>query len=78
MTSLPADAFGLRNRGRIVPGAYADLVLFDSEHIVDRATYDAPYAYPSGIDSVFVNGVAVMRAGLQTAARPGRVLRGGG
>ena len=53
-------------------------MLFDSEHIVDRATYDAPYAYPSGIDSVFVNGVAVMRAGLQTAARPGRVLRGGG
>lgn len=76
MTSLPADIFGLRDRGRIAPGAYADLVLFDADHIVDRATYERPYAYPDGIDSVFVNGVAVVRSGAPTGALPGRVLRG--
>jgi N-acyl-D-amino-acid deacylase len=78
MTSLPAGIFGLRDRGRIAPGAYADLVLFDSDTIVDRATYDAPYAYPGGIDRVFVNGATVVREGAPTGARPGRVLRGGG
>jgi N-acyl-D-amino-acid deacylase len=76
MTSLPAGVFGLRDRGRIAPGAYADLVLFDADRIVDRATYDRPYAYPDGIDSVFVNGVAVVRNGAPTGALPGRVLRG--
>lgn len=77
MTSLAADQFGLVDRGRIVLGAYADLVLFDAETIVDVATYDRPYAYPRGIDSVWVNGRAVVRAGEATGARPGRALRGG-
>lgn len=78
MTSLPASIFGLRDRGRIAPGAYADLVLFDPERITDRATYEKPFAYPDGIDAVFVNGVPVVLAGTPTGARPGRVLRGGG
>jgi N-acyl-D-aspartate/D-glutamate deacylase len=77
MTSKPADAFGLVNRGRIREGAFADLVLFDPETIVDRATYEQPYAYPAGIDSVFVNGTAVVRGGTPTGERSGRVLRGG-
>jgi N-acyl-D-amino-acid deacylase len=77
MTALPADIFGLRQRGRIAPGTYADLVLFDADRIVDRATYDRPFAYPDGIDSVFVNGTAVVRNGAPTGALPGRVLRGG-
>jgi len=77
MTSLAADQFGIANRGRIEVGAYADLVLFDAEHIVDRATYERPYAYPDGIDSVWVNGTAVMRGGETTGGRPGRALRGG-
>ena len=77
MTSLAADQFGLVDRGRIVRGGYADLVLFDAAQIVDVATYDRPYAYPRGIDSVWVNGCAVVRAGEATGARPGRALRGG-
>jgi N-acyl-D-amino-acid deacylase len=77
MTSLAADQFGIAERGRIVPGAFADLVLFDAETIVDTATYDRPFAFPRGIDSVWVNGVAVVRAGAQTGKRPGRALRGG-
>jgi len=77
MTSLAADQFGLAGRGRIEVGAYADLVLFDAEHVVDTATYDRPYSYPKGIDSVWVNGRAVVRDGKPTNARPGRALRGG-
>ncbi len=78
MTALPAEIFGLTGRGRIAVGAYADLVLFDAQRIVDTATYENPYAYPEGIDSVWVNGRAVVRGGALTGARPGRVLRGGG
>ncbi|GAC1524715.1 MAG: D-aminoacylase [Vulcanimicrobiaceae bacterium] len=78
MTSLAADQFGLADRGRIAPGAYADLVLFDATTIVDTATYERPYAYPVGISNVWVNGVAVVRDGDATGARPGRALRGGG
>jgi N-acyl-D-amino-acid deacylase len=77
MTSLAADQFGIAERGRIVPGAYADLVLFDAETIVDTATYERPFAYPRGIDAVWVNGGAVVRDGAPTGARPGRALRGG-
>jgi len=77
MTSLAADQFGLVDRGRIEVGAYADLVLFDATRIVDTATYDQPYSYPLGIDSVWVNGKAVVRNGQITSARPGRALRGG-
>ena len=53
-------------------------MLFDPERITDRATYEKPFAYPDGIDAVFVNGVPVVLAGTPTGARPGRVLRGGG
>jgi len=75
MTSLPADIFGLSGRGRIRIGDFADIVLFDPEQFVDRATYDRPYAYPSGIDAVIVNGTAVLLDGKPTGERPGRVLR---
>jgi N-acyl-D-amino-acid deacylase len=77
MTSLPADIFGLAGRGRIETGAFADLVLFDPERIVDTATYERPYAYPRGIEAVWVNGVAALRDGTPTGSRGGRVLRGG-
>jgi N-acyl-D-aspartate/D-glutamate deacylase len=77
MTSLPADLYGLAERGRIAPGLWADLVLFEPDGIVDRATYDRPFVAPDGIRACFVNGAAVMRDGTYTGARPGRVLRGG-
>lgn len=77
MTSLPASIFGLRDRGEIAPGKFADLVLFDEATISDTATYEKPYALPLGIDSVYVNGQAVLDGGAFTRARPGRALRGG-
>ena len=77
MTSLPAEIFGLRDRGRIVPDVYADLVVFDEAGVTDMATYEQPYAYPAGISHVFVNGRAVIADGVQTRERPGRVLRRG-
>ena len=77
MTSLPADLFGIADRGRIALGLHADLVVFDDKHIVDRATYDRPFVPSEGLRDVFVNGTAVLRNGDYTGARPGRVLRGG-
>jgi N-acyl-D-amino-acid deacylase len=77
MTSLPAETFGIADRGTIAPGRYADLVVFDEKTIVDRATYDRPYAYPDGIVHVYVNGRAAVAFGAATGERAGRVLRGG-
>jgi N-acyl-D-amino-acid deacylase len=77
MTSLAADQFGLAGRGRIAPGLFADLVLFNADTIVDTATYDRPYSPPRGIEAVWVNGKAVVRGGIATGQRPGRALRGG-
>lgn len=77
MTSLPAQAFGLHERGTIAPGMHADLVVFDPERVVDRATYEQPFAAPEGIRDVYVNGRAVLRGGALTGARPGRPLRNG-
>jgi N-acyl-D-amino-acid deacylase len=77
MTSLPADLFGIADRGRIERGAWADLVVFDHRRIVDRATYEHPFVAAEGLRDCFVNGEAVLRNGEYTGARPGRVLRGG-
>ena len=73
MTSLPADVFGLRGRGRIEAGAAADLVLFDPERVGDRADFGAPHAYPEGIDVVIVNGRVAWDG--ERRERAGRVLR---
>jgi N-acyl-D-amino-acid deacylase len=77
LTSLPADVVGLMNRGRLVEGAWADLVIFDRETIADRATYDRPAVAPAGIRHVFVNGERVVADGRHTGVLPGRVLRRG-
>jgi N-acyl-D-amino-acid deacylase len=76
-TSLPAQRLGLRRRGTIALGSFADLVAFDPATVADTATYDEPYRYPDGIAHVFVNGVTVVRDGRTTGARPGHVLRRG-
>ncbi len=75
MTSIPADTFGLADRGRIREGAHADLVLFDPAAIADLATYDDPKRTPAGVAMVLVNGQTALRDGEQTAARAGRMLR---
>jgi N-acyl-D-amino-acid deacylase len=74
MTSLPATHFRLGSRGTIRAGFAADLVVFDPDAVADTATYAAPHAYATGISDVFVNGVAVVRSGAQTDARPGQVI----
>lgn len=78
MTSAPANRLGLADRGLLRPGMRADLVLFDPDTVRDEATFEEPERYPSGIEWVFVNGVAVIADGEPTGALPGRVLRGPG
>jgi dihydroorotase/N-acyl-D-amino-acid deacylase len=75
MTTMPADRLGLRDRGRIAEGSYADIVVFDPATITDRATYQAPHQYPEGVDYVLVNGVVTVEAGRMTGGRGGRLLR---
>jgi N-acyl-D-amino-acid deacylase len=74
MTSLPAEHFRFERRGLVREGYAADITVFDPATIADTATYDKPRAFPAGIPYVFVNGVAVVRKGEHTGARPGQVL----
>ena len=86
LSDVPARLYGLRKRGRIEQGWHADVVVFDLERIAKGPThtrFDLPagaprlYADAEGIDHVFVNGIEIMRAGEETGARPGTVLRSG-
>jgi N-acyl-D-amino-acid deacylase len=77
MTALPAAQFGLKDRGVLRAGAYADLVLFDPKTIADTATFERPTTPAAGIAAVWVNGRAVWRDGAPTGERPGRALRRG-
>jgi N-acyl-D-amino-acid deacylase len=76
MTSLPAGHFRFAQRGRIAPGLAADIVVFDRATVGDQSTFADPHKYPVGIPHVFVNGVAVVRGGEHTGAKPGVVLTG--
>jgi N-acyl-D-amino-acid deacylase len=78
LTGLPATNLGLDRRGFIREGMYADIVVFDSAAIADRATYEQPHQYAVGVKHVFVNGVHVLRDGEHTGAKPGRALWGPG
>ena len=78
LTSLPVDTLGIQRRGRLQPGHFADVVIFDPARIQDHATFDKPHQYSTGVVHVFVNGVQVLRNGKHTGARPGRVVRGPG
>jgi N-acyl-D-amino-acid deacylase len=75
ISSLPCERFGLTSRGRIEAGFHADLVLFDPERIVDRATYADPKQPPSGIDLVVVNGGIASEGGRPSGVFAGRFLR---
>jgi N-acyl-D-amino-acid deacylase len=78
LTGLPAKNWKLRDRGCLAVGCYADLVIFDPNKIKDVATFDKPQQFSSGVQDVWVNGKQVLRKGLPTDARPGRVVRGPG
>jgi len=75
MTSLTAAQFGLKDRGVMREGAFADLVLFDPETVIDTATFDDPKRPAAGIELVMVNGRTVWQDGAHAGARPGRALR---
>ena len=77
-TSWPATRLRLAGRGSIKEGHWADVTIFDLATLDDKATYDAPIAYPTGIEYVLVNGTVTIDRGRHTQARAGQVLYGPG
>jgi N-acyl-D-amino-acid deacylase len=78
LTTLPAENLKLDRRGALKPGHFADVVVFDPAKIQDHATFDKPHQYATGMVHVFVNGTHVLKNGMHTGAKPGRVVRGAG
>lgn len=78
LTTLPATNLGIKDRGALTPGYYADVVVFDPATIGDRSTFEKPHQYSVGMRDVFVNGVGVLRNGEHSGATPGRAVRGAG
>ena len=78
MTSFPATNLGIKGRGVLRDGYYADVVVFDPATIQDQATFAKPQQLSTGVSDVFVNGVQVVKQGKHTGAKPGRVVRGPG
>ena len=78
LTSFPADNLGLKDRGRLKAGAFADIVIFDPATIGDHATFAKPQQFATGVAHVFVNGVLVLKDGEPTGAKAGRFVKGPG
>ena len=78
MTGWPATRMRLANRGTIAVGNWADVTIFDYDALQDRATYERPMDFPTGIEWVLVNGVVTIDHGTHTGAMAGKVLRGPG
>jgi N-acyl-D-amino-acid deacylase len=78
LTSLPTSNLGIKDRGRLKPGYFADVVIFDPATVGDRATYDKPAQYAVGVNQVFVNGVQVLVDGVPTGKPAGRFVKGPG
>jgi N-acyl-D-aspartate/D-glutamate deacylase len=78
MSSAVAARLGLRDRGLLREGLYADLVLFDPQRIGDRATFAAPHQLSVGVQDVWVNGARVLKNGQHTGATPGMIVSGSG
>lgn len=75
MTGKPAETFDIKERGIIREGAYADIVLFNEHTIANQGTFTNPERYPSGIETVIVNGVVALENGKETGNRAGRVIK---
>ena len=78
MTGLPAANVGLKQRGLIREGYFADVTIFDPKTVIDRATFEDPNQYPAGINYVIVNGQIEVDNGKRTSVQSGRPLRGPG
>jgi len=76
MTSLPAQALGMQDRGLLKPGFAADVVIFDPDTVSDTNSFEFPKSYARGVPYVLINGELVIDEGIHTGAMPGRVLRG--
>ena len=74
MTDRPAQRFGINFRGRIEEGYYADIAIFDADHVIDTATYDDPCQFPVGIPYVIVNGQVAVDSGRCTGVLAGRAV----
>jgi N-acyl-D-aspartate/D-glutamate deacylase len=77
-SSAVANRLSIRDRGTLRDGAYADVIVFDPNTIIDRATYDDPSRLSVGVEQVWVNGTRVVADGKHTGATPGRIIRGPG
>jgi N-acyl-D-amino-acid deacylase len=75
ITSIPAQKFGFGKRGTLKSGYFADIVIFDPDKVIDKATWTDPHQYPEGIEYVLVNGKVVIKEGDHTGDLPGKVLR---
>jgi N-acyl-D-amino-acid deacylase len=78
LTSFPAANLKIKDRGSIKPGYFADVAIFDPRTVNDKATFESPHQYSTGMVHVFVNGAQVLRNGEHTGAKPGKVVRGPG
>ena len=78
LTSFPAENLGIKDRGALKDGYYADITVFDPETIQDHATFAEPHQYATGVHHVVVNGVPVLLDGEHTGATPGRFVKGPG
>jgi N-acyl-D-amino-acid deacylase len=78
LTGFPASNLGIKNRGNLKPGYFADVVVFDPEVIEDKATFEKPLQFAVGVEEVFVNGVQVLSGGDHTGEYPGRFVKGAG
>ena len=78
MTSLAAQRLGLKDRGLLKEGMFADVVVFDYDKIIDNATFENPHQYSVGVNYLIINGKMVIENGEHTGAKPGRIVYGPG
>ncbi len=75
MTSYPAQKLGIKDRGTLREGNWADITIFDDKRIIDKATYENPRLYSEGVEYVFVNGILALNKGVFTSSKSGMPLR---